>query len=461
MHSFTRVTLGVLMILLACLGTEAAIFTVGVGGTYSRVQDAIDAALAAGGDNDIKIRASSFHELILIPDTMSSGSLSFTGGWNTLFFSRNPDPASTVIHDFGNGTAATVQHVGGTVRFDGITFTGNNPLDHGGGLFAQLYGAAELYLDHCVITDSSTGERGGGGLVALNDTSKFEMFDCVVSNNLALNAAGTSGGGLHVSLTDSSTGKIAWSTIEGNTVQAAGSSSIQGAGVFLQMLMTSQFEISDSILTNNILVPGAGVEYGSEACLALYAGSPTVALRRNRYIADASGAGEQILYLGVTSDSTAAVSDSWFSGGTTVEAVFSEVADNGRLYFNNNTVTECASRSMFLAGSGTQFLISVTNNILWNNGVDQPFLQSGTITSGNLIGVDPLFVNPGEKNYRLRKGSPAIDIATGSPAGGLSSIDLHNLERVIGSAVDAGASESGNLFGDGFELGTTRMWTTP
>jgi len=460
MHRFTRVAFGLLIVQLVSVGSEAAVFTVGIGGTYSTVQDAIDAALAAGGDNHIKMRASTFHELITIPDTMTSGSLSFTGGWSVFFTSRNPDPTSTVIHDWSDGTAATIQHVGGTVRFDGITFTGNNPIDDAGGLFAQLFGAAELFLDHCVITDSSTGERGGGGLIALHDTSKFEMFDCVVSNNLALNAAGTTGGGLHLYLTDSSTGKIAWSIIEGNTLQAAGSSTIKGAGVYLQILMTAQFEIFDSIFSNNILVPTTGVEYGSEAFVTLYAGSPNVALRRNRYIADASGAGYQMLYIGASSDATAAVSDSWFSGGDS-SVIFSEIVDNSRLYLNNNTVTDFVSQSVYLAGYGDHYLISMTNNILWNDGYDHPFLSPGAITSGNLIGEDPLFVNPGEKNFRLRAGSPAIDIATGSPAGGLSSIDLHGFERVMGPAVDAGASEWGGLFKDGFEVSTTRMWTTP
>jgi len=450
--------MGMLMVLLVCLGSEAAVFTVGIGGTYSNIQDAIDAALATGGDNHIKIRASRFYELILIPDTMTSGSLSFTGGWNSFFTSRNPDPASTAIHHLNDGTAATIRHIGGVVRFDGITFTGNNPIDDGGGLFAQLFGAAQLFLDHCVITESSTGERGGGGLVALHDTSKFEMFDCVVSNNLAVNAAGTTGGGLHLYLTDSSTGKITWSTIEGNSIQTTGSSSIDGGGIYLQMILDTWFEIVDSVISNNTLAPIGAFRHGADISIDAYAGSPNVALRRNRFETDSNDMSTHPVNLSVQSDATAAISDSWFSGAT-YGAIGATTIDSGRLYINNNTVTEYLSQSLYLAGYGTQYLVSLTNNIIWNNGVNDPYLASGVITSGNLIGIDPLFVNPGEKNYRLQAGSPAIDIATGSPAGGLSVVDLHNLERVMGPAVDAGASEWSGLFGDGFEVGTTRMWS--
>ncbi len=446
------------MVLLFCLGAEAAVFTVGVNGAYATIQEAIDAAVAAGGDNHIKIRESVFHESILIPDTMATGSLSFTGGWSVFFNSRNPDPAATVIQPWGDGTAATIQHVRGVVRFDGITFTGNNPTDDGGGLFAELIGPAQLFLDHCVITDSFTGGRGGGGLIALHDTSTFEMLDCVVSNNLALNATGPTGGGLHIYLTDSSTGKISWSTIEGNSLQTGGTSSIMGAGIYLLMNVDAQFEIVDSIFSNNVLGPTGGVRYGSEVCLGSFFGSPNVVLRRNRFESDYSDSNTPLVYLGSNSEATTAISDSWFFGGSW-GALFTEIAESSHLYFNNNTVTEISARSMFLGGYGTQFLISVTNNVIWNNGTDMPFLEPGTITSGNLIGVDPLFVNPGERNYRLQAGSPAIDISTVWPAGGLSTIDLHGLPRIMGPAVDAGASEWGGIFGDGFEMGTTRMWT--
>ena len=224
------------------------------------------------------------------------------------------------------------------------------------------------------------------------------------------------------------------------------------------MLANAQFEIVDSVFSNNILGPTSGVRYGSDLHVTAYAGAPEVEFRRNRFQAATSGAGLQTLYLGLASDATAAVSDSWFWGGSQ-NAVTTEIADSGRLYFNNNTVTEFGSRALFFGAYGTQFLISVTNNIVWNNGVDDPYLPPGAITSGNLVGVDPIFVDPPRRNYRLNPGSPAIDIATGIPAGGLSAVDLHNLVRVMGSAVDAGASEWSGLFGDGFEVGTVRMWS--
>ena len=56
-------------------------------------------------------------------------------------------------------------------------------------------------------------------------------------------------------------------------------------------------------------------------------------------------------------------------------------------------------------------------------------------------------------------GSPAIDIGNNSPAGGLADTDLNGLQRLIGSAVDAGACEWGGIFADGFETDDTRYWS--
>lgn len=71
----------VLAVLLHCVSVEAAVFTAGMNGTYPTVQGAISAALAAGGDNHIKVRAGTFDEDLFIFG-MTSGSLIFLGGWS-------------------------------------------------------------------------------------------------------------------------------------------------------------------------------------------------------------------------------------------------------------------------------------------------------------------------------------------------------------------------------------------
>jgi Right handed beta helix region len=463
MRKCTLVTVGVLMVLLICLGADAAVYTVGINGTYATIQEAINAAVAAGGDNHIKLRASTFDEDPFIPSGMTSGSLSFTGGWSIFFNSRNPDPASTVINDSSSiYPTFTIEHAGGIVRFDGITFIGNNSLGGhtGGALKVSISQTAQLYFDHCVVTESSSAGPGAGGSISLEDTSHFEMSDCVISDNLSLNAAGSSAGGLRIYMLHSSTAKISWSTIENNAIVGAGTSSARGAGIVLEMGGATEFEAVDCVFSNNTLGSASGDKEGSEIFLNLseYAGSPTVVLRRNRFESASSIDSLDMVHVYINGDLTTEISDSWISGGAGA-GISAEMWNSGRLIINNTTVTEVLGTSVHIEADGTQDLMSVTNDIFWNNGTDTPSLHATTITSGNLIGVDPLFVSPGEKNYRLQAGSPAIDISTGTPAGGFSAVDLHSLDRMVGSAVDAGGSEWGGIFGDGFEMGSARMWT--
>ncbi len=86
------------------------------------------------------------------------------------------------------------------------------------------------------------------------------------------------------------------------------------------------------------------------------------------------------------------------------------------------------------------------NNITFNGKAGQASLKldggntGPTAANGNLLGVDPKFVNPANGNFHLASDSPAINKGTSSY--GLAAIDLDGGGRVVG-IVDMGAYESG------------------
>ena len=94
---------------------------------------------------------------------------------------------------------------------------------------------------------------------------------------------------------------------------------------------------------------------------------------------------------------------------------------------------------------------TVTNSIIWGNSVSSILndnsnssvtysdIQGGHTGTGN-INDDPMFVDPANSNYRLRDGSPAIDVADNNVV--TTYIDKDGNPRVVNCLVDMGAYES-------------------
>ena len=102
----------------------------------------------------------------------------------------------------------------------------------------------------------------------------------------------------------------------------------------------------------------------------------------------------------------------------------------------NNIVGKNAGQGITSASPG---VTQIMNNLTFGNGADG-IGTTGTQTTvaGNLIGVDPLLVDPANADYRLQAGSPAIDAGLPYPD---TSPDCAGTARPAGLAWDLGAFE--------------------
>jgi parallel beta-helix repeat protein len=114
---------------------------------------------------------------------------------------------------------------------------------------------------------------------------------------------------------------------------------------------------------------------------------------------------------------------------------------------SNNTVYRNAISSAIVSGGwingiyvmGDSTNAIIQNNTTYGNGVDAiANLGSGTTLRNNLIGTNPMFVNPNTGDFRLQTGSPAID--AGTTVASVTS-DISGVPRPQGGAYDIGAYE--------------------
>ena len=91
----------IFLFVFALLVTESAlaeIYKVGTGGDYAIIQDAIDAAIAFPGSNEVRVRPGTYYDSILIESLSGDiGTLNITGGWDDTFSTRDLDYTLTTI----------------------------------------------------------------------------------------------------------------------------------------------------------------------------------------------------------------------------------------------------------------------------------------------------------------------------------------------------------------------------
>jgi hypothetical protein len=215
--------------------TNASTITVGASGTFSNIQSAINAAIAAGGSNQIKVQAGTYNENLTL--TQTSGTLDILGGWNAAFSQRNLDPSATQI--FG-GVVSRVLNAsisGGQFTFSGFSFVGGTSTDRGGGAYLHIAntGLAQVRNSRFVLNTVSAPNNGnalGGAVYAeLFNTGGLIFDGNVVDTNSATTADGVAiGGGVFIEALDSSDAAVSNCVIQNNVSRASNAGGHATAG---------------------------------------------------------------------------------------------------------------------------------------------------------------------------------------------------------------------------------------
>lgn len=467
-----RPALALLILLAIGDPLAAALLTVGPGGTHATVQAAVDAAVATPEDDELRLRAGTFFELVDVGSSDFGGRLALSGGWDATYAVRDPTPGATAIDASSAGRPFTALSVtAGELALEGLAFrNGVTSVSSasGGGLSLWVVDVTVTLVD-CVLDsnlatldDGAFSAFGGGARIGAGGSAEVRLTDVSFTGNRVFidDTIGVPlGGGAYFGALGSARILVRGGEVSGNLLE--GGATRRGAGFAAWAYENGVIEMEDLVVTDNHAdtvaagtVQGHGVDLGSTD-------SGAITLARLAITDNWNGPGDTVSQVRMLpSGGVLRITDTLVArGGAGVQAG-STLAS---AHLTNLTVTEHEAYGLDLffgaPGAGT-----VTNTIAWDN-AGGDLLLSGNAATGsfNLVGVDPLFVDAGSGDYRLSALSDALDAGTAAPPGGLGPFDFEHHARIAGTLPDQGAHERDALFADDFERADLTAWsaTTP
>jgi hypothetical protein len=355
---------------------------------------------------------------------------------------------------------------GGSVLVDGFTVT-NGLETAGGGFRVTPTGDTEVTVSSNRIignTSSHPTVPGGAGVYfnQFSGNGRLSLLDNLISGNTVENTGGSgaSGGGVQLYVVDGASFIATGNRITDNLCVAP-MATVYGCGVSLYHDSTGASEFKDNVIKGNRTETAAGTDVqGAGGSLGMgLGGGGTLIARRNLWIDNRDVGTQEGFHVkySVHQDHTLTASDSVIAGGPDI-GVGAWSYETSTLQLTNLTIFDHADLGVRYRGFGVES--TLYNTIVYDSTtlIDS---SSGSMTSGgNLLGVDPDFVDPANWDCRLRSGSPALNGGDNSPPGGLGPTDVQGNPRVLDGVVDVGAYEGvGTLFEDGFETGDMSAWS--
>jgi hypothetical protein len=350
---------------------------------------------------------SNYHVMVIAGSNIDSSlkfyGIDITGGRANNFLSSISVNGNLIASNNGGG----IHIAAGSPVFSDVKVALNTSTGHGAGIYSM--GCPTLFnslIAHNVVADKIGLIGNGGGIYSV--IGCMNVNNCTISSNSV--DLGT-GGGWH-----NLTARI--NVV--NTIISDNTARFEGGGLY-------HYSADAGSSMHNVLITGnnAGPMGGG-----LYINSP-LSLTNVTIAGNSTSSFARQVYIGATSEFKNCIV--WGSGGTSI------FRGNG-----SPTYANC-----ILEGTG--------GSTAWNTNY--------SVDGGNNKNSDPLFVNPGTRDYRLQFCSPAINAGDNNAIGALAT-DLAGNPRIIGTTADIGAYEkqsttTAGSFGNNVALSNARGNASP
>ncbi len=384
-----------------------------------------------------------------VTDCTFTGNRVFRGGGGMSIYAG--DPSVTNCTFTGNSAAYIQAHGGGLVvslgspQIVGCTFVGNSVPWVGGGLCIGTFpaaGGSPLVVD-CVFSGNTVtgpvlaGSPGGAGAASWSASSLF--VGCTFENNIADNGAGLGSGG----------GFLAAGALSPTLVDCVFRDNLAvGAGGALFFQQDAEAVVIGCTLIGNSTAQGGGAYFSFSAGPTMincaFMGNTATESGGAVYNRDSQAA--RLVNCALSGNVAGGFGGAIYS---LLSDFATENLDVVNCSFSSNQAAVGGGIYNLLQGAGDDPM-KVTNAVLWGDSPDEiagphpPLVsysnvQGGFPGTGN-IDADPLFVNPGNNDFRLSAGSPCIDAGDNTAVPQFVLRDLDGNPRF---AADACAGDSG------------------
>jgi len=446
------------------LSQALTVLTVGPAGTYANIQAAID-AVVVGEATEIRVQDhQTYTENLSISASFTSGNILLSGGWDSTFTIHNDDTEDTII-DGNGGVVLDISIGGGTLEVRAFALTGGLATQ-GTGLFIMPSGDAVVILNKILVienTATSAGAALGGGLWAiLGGSQRLEILDSDFFSNQAVSTGGglALAGGVGINAAGDSRVVIDGVMVVENHIESSGAD-ISGGGLFLQVGDTAEVDVLDVMVSGNTGDSGSGDVSGVGGWWST-SGSAVLRVERMGCVFNAGVGGDTGPQISSThsGQSTVKMTEIGLAQGE-ADGLMLDAGGSSTVNLVNLTVADNLGTGLDLMKMEGTATLTLYNTIAFGNGLNFTDYGTGVDTGSNLIGVDPLFVDPSGLDYHLMPGSAAFDAGDNTPPGGLGSTDWDGRPRIADGTVDIGMFEGPIvILIDGFESGDTNAWSS-
>lgn len=443
------------------LAQPPTVLKVGPGLTYESIQAAID-AVVVGQETHILVQGlETYTENLSIPATFTSGTLLIWGGWDAAFTAHGG--AEDTIVDGDGDRVLDVSIGGGSFEMRNFTLT-NGVAEQGAGIIVIPAGNATVTLEDLLVAGNSASSAnaalGGGLWASLSGTQRLEITDCNFYENEAISTGGdlANAGGLGVIAAGDSRFVLELTDVAENHIEST-AVAVSGGGILLGIEDTAQGHISDVNMSGNTGDSGSGDVQGTGGWWATSDSSVLQVERVGCVFNEGidTDTGPQIVS-SHSGQSTVKMTELGIAQGEQ-DGLRLDASESSTVNLVNLTVADHVGTGLDLMKTGSATL-TLYNTIAFGNTVNFSDSGTGVDTGSNLIGVDPLFIDPLSLDYHLMPGSPAFDTGDNSPPGGLGATDFDGRPRIADGTVDKGIFEGLIvILIDGFESGDTSAWT--